>query len=122
VGGALGATGLALTSGLWGSAVARAAVSRGAVGSAAPRPIPGGTEIDPFGFFHFFFPGAGNEPVTITDFNGHVGVADVVGTGTGTDPDTGDLIPLTFDTDVRFMSGEYVGLDGSHHHGTFGFI
>jgi hypothetical protein len=122
VGGALGATGIALTSGLWQSAIARAAVGTGAAGSAAPRPIPGGTQIDPFGFFHFFFPGHGNEPASITDFNGHVGAADVVGTGTGTDPDTGDLIPLTFDCDMRFMSGEYVGLDGISHHGTFGFI
>jgi hypothetical protein len=58
---------------------------------------------------------------SITDFNGFVGVADVRGTGTGTNPD-GSVESLLFDTDMRFMSGVYVGLDGAVHKGVFGFV
>jgi hypothetical protein len=29
---------------------------------------------------------------------------------------------LLFDSDNRFMRGEYVGVDGEEHEGTFGFI
>src|SRR5262249_20236668 len=56
----------------------------------APLPIPGGVN-NPFGgpFIHHNFPGPadapppfGNEPSTITDLNGDVGVALVRGTGT----------------------------------------
>jgi hypothetical protein len=61
--------------------------------------------------------GPGIDPSSITDFNGFVGVADVQGTGT---TNTGET--LLFDTDMRFMSGVYVGVDGAVHKGTFGFI
>ncbi len=85
--------------------------------AAAPRPIPGG--IQPFGagteVFHVFSPGTG-EPSTITDFNGFVGVAEIQGKGAGKHSD------LTFDVDNRFMTGEYIGLDGRNHHATFGFL
>ncbi|HEY3209861.1 MAG TPA: twin-arginine translocation signal domain-containing protein [Actinomycetota bacterium] len=113
---AAGATGVALGSSLW-----RPGLAWAAKGSTEPSPIPGGTEL-PFGFFHFFFPGHKMEPSTITDFNGFVGVAELEGTGVGTDPDTGDTIPLVFGVDNRFMEGEYVAVDGSHHQGLFGFI
>ena len=113
---AAGATGVALTSSLWMPKLAWAAK-----GSTEPSPIPGGTEL-PFGFFHFFFPGHKAEPSTITDFTGFVGVSDTEGTGIGTDPDTGEPIPLVFAADMRFMKGEYVAVDGSHHQGTFSFI
>jgi hypothetical protein len=112
---AAGATGVALTSTLWRPGLAWAR------GSTEPRPIPGGTDL-PFGFFHFFFPAHKGEPSTITDFNGFVAVADLEGTGVGTDPDTGEPIPLVFGVDNRFMEGEYVAVDGSHHQGLFGFI
>jgi hypothetical protein len=114
---AAGATGVVLGSGLWMPALAK-----GGKGPADPRPIPGGTDLGDLGFFHFFFPGRGNEPSSITDFRGRIGVADVEGTGIGTDPETGDPIPLVFAADVRFMAGKYIGLDGKHHRGTFGFI
>jgi hypothetical protein len=73
-----------------------------------PKPIP--LTLGPF---HIQVIGPGVEPSSITDFNGFVGVADVRGTGTD---------GLIFDTDMRFMSGEYVGVDGKHYHGTFGFV
>ena len=93
---------------------------------AAPLPIPGGF-TNPTGgpFIHFNFPGPadaapifGNEPSTITDFNGDIGVAHVNGTGTGTDA-TGATSTLYFTVDVRFMRGVYQGVDGNLHQATF---
>jgi hypothetical protein len=83
----------------------------------APKPIP--LTLAPGLPFHVQLLGPGHEPSTITDFNGFIGVADVQGTGTGTGPGAGTLL---FDTDMRFMSGEYIGVDGKHHYGTFGFV
>jgi hypothetical protein len=34
----------------------------------------------------------------------------------------GSVETLLFDTDMRFMQGTYVGLDGAVHHATFGFV
>lgn len=117
---AAGLAGATLSSGLWMPALVHAAKPAGA----APRPIPGG--IQPFGpgteVFHVFPPGRGNEPSTITDFNGFVGIAEIAGAGTGTNTATGETSHIPFDVDMRFMEGEYVGVDGKHHHGTFGFI
>ena len=48
-------------------------------------------------------------------------LADVQGTGTARNPD-GSVETLLFDTDMRFMKGTYVGLDGAVHHATFGFV
>jgi hypothetical protein len=115
---AAGAAGVALGSGLWMPTLAHASKRGGGV----PNPIPGCTQIDDLGCFHFFFPGHKGEPSSITDFKGSVGVADLSGTGVGTDPDTGKPIPLTFDADVRFMQGTFIGKDGDDHRGTFGFI
>jgi hypothetical protein len=112
-----GATAGALTSPLWMPALAQAAKP-----SAAPNPIPGG--IQPFGpgteVFHIFLPEPGNELSTITDFNGFIAAAHITGTGTGTL--SGTPTPLLFDADMRFMQGEYIGVDGRHHIGTFGFF
>src|SRR5690242_1715286 len=117
VAGAAGATGAILGSGLWWPTVARAADG----GSKAPKPIPGG--IDAGGeIFHVFIPGSGQEPATITDFKGWVGVATVGGTGTGTNLSTGETTDLVFDTDMRFMQGVYVDTGGHQRHGTFGFV
>jgi len=44
---------------------------------------------------------------TITDFNGVVGAADMQGTAEGSDGTT-----YSFDADMRFMQGLYVGTDG----------
>lgn len=119
IGAAAGVTGLAMGAGLWTPQIAFASS-----GGAAPRPIPGG--IQPFGpgteVFHVFLPGHAGEPSTITDLNGFVGIANVRGMGTGTNTATGETKRLIFDVDNRFMKGEYVGLDGLHHHGTFGFV
>jgi hypothetical protein len=54
----------------------------------------------------------GNEPSTITDFDGYIGVARVQGTGTGTNTNTGETFPLLFDSDMRFMQGIYQSVDG----------
>jgi hypothetical protein len=90
--------------------------------SAHPRPIPGGFSADfkpvprkPA--VHVLPPGIGNEMSTITDFHGILGASEIRGTAHGSDGSAYD-----FDTDMRFMRGDYVGLDHRVHHGTFGFI
>lgn len=103
-------------------------------GAAEPRPIPGG--IQPLlpgnpTLFHILLPGyppagspdpATNDPSVITDFNGHIGLSYIQGTGTRTDRQTGEVKHLPFEVDLRFMKGEYVGLDGHHHHAAFALI
>src|SRR5215469_11214143 len=71
--------------------------------------------------FHVSGFGPGLDASSINDFNGFVGVADVQGTGTGTNPD-GSTETLLYDTDMRFMNGVYVGQDGAVHKGAFGFV
>jgi hypothetical protein len=71
--------------------------------------------------FSLTFPGPGLDPSSITDFNGFVGMADVQGTGTAMYPD-GSKETLLYDTDMRFMTGTYVGKDGQTYRGTFGFV
>jgi hypothetical protein len=88
--------------------------------SSAPKPTPNTTSVNGTDF-HFTFFGPNIDPSSIGDFNGFVGVADVKGTGTAKNPD-GSTETLLFDTDMRFMSGAYVGLDGAVHKGAFGFI
>jgi hypothetical protein len=93
-------------------------------GNVLPNPIPFAQKLLPptrqYGPFHFYFPGPadqGHEPSLITDFNGFIGVAKVSGTG-----QDGDGNALTFSADMRFMKGEYVGVDGNNHQGAFSFI
>jgi hypothetical protein len=62
-------------------------------------------------------PGTGGEPNSITDFNGFVGVVRVDGTGTD-----GAGNPLLWEVDLRFMKGEYQGVDGSLHRGAFALV
>jgi hypothetical protein len=88
--------------------------------NATPKPIPGGFTVD--NVTYHVAGGPGSEPSSITDFNGVVGIAFVMGTGTGTDTSTGATEPLLFDSDMRFMRGEYVAVDGHHYQGTFGFV
>jgi hypothetical protein len=80
-----------------------------------PNPIP-------FGDFgtHHFLPGRGKEVTTITDFVGFVGIAQLTGTGIGTNTSTGATAHLNWSIDNRFITGKYVGVDGQEHTGTFG--
>jgi hypothetical protein len=118
------AGGTAATSLALGSGVFRGLPQAWAGTSTLPKPIKGG--IQPFGpnteIFHVFLPGQGNEPSTIRDFKGLVGLANVSGAGTGTHKPTGSTKRLVFDADCRFMQGNYIGRDGELHSGTFGFI
>ncbi|SRR5216683_1161972 len=109
--GAMGVAGIgAATSGLWLPGLAQA----GAPAAGTPRPITGTLDGTPF---HIALVGPGAEPSTITDFNGFVAITDIVGTGVGTGGGN-----LTFDADMRFMSGIFQGTDGRIHQGTFGFV
>ena len=118
------AGGTAATSLALGSSVFRGLPQAWAGTSTLPKPIKGG--IQPFGpgteVFHVFLPGQGNEPSTIRDLKGLVGLANVSGAGTGTHKPTGETKRLVFDADCRFMQGSYVGRDGELHRGTFGFV
>jgi len=113
------------------SAVAAGAVAglgllrtRGAAAAtpADPSPIPGGFDenfnivpSDPF--IHVLPPTIGFEMATITDFDGVIAAAEIQGTAQGSDG-----TQYTFDTDMRFMHGRYVGLDGLIRTASFGFI
>lgn len=107
-----------------------------AAAGTGPKPIPG--TIDPFksgGAFHVNLPPDG-DPSTITDWRGTVGVVHVGGMGTVVraggmaTPSAGTPAAkpvaagdrLTFDADMRFIQGTYVGEDGQPHEGTFGFL
>lgn len=107
-----------------------------AAAGTGPKPIPG--TIDPFksgGAFHVNLPPVG-DPSTFTDWRGTVGVVHVAGMGTVVRAGSVAAPPagspaakpvavgdrLTFDADMRFMQGTYVGEDGQPHEGTFGFI
>jgi hypothetical protein len=94
-----------------------------ATSTSAPKPIPGGFLVPSFELtptnpdVHVLPPAIGFEMSTITDFNGTVAATEIQGTATGSDSSS-----WYFDVDMRFMDGEYVGEDGNHHHGTFGFV
>jgi hypothetical protein len=109
----IAATGAAATASLWLPGLAEASAS------AAPKPIPGGITIGGV-TFHVFLPGTGDQS-TITDFNGAIAATDTSGMGTGIDAE-GNSATQVFDADMRFVQGEYMGLDGANHNGTFGFI
>jgi hypothetical protein len=107
-------------------AVAGLGLFRAASASAAaptdPNPIPGGFDenfnIVPSGaFIHVLPPAIGFEMATITDFRGVIAAAEIQGTAHGTDGSQ-----YTFDTDMRFMRGSYVGMDGQLRTGSFGFV
>jgi hypothetical protein len=87
-----------------------------------PAPIPGGFDVNfnpvPSGaVIHVLPPSVGSEMSSITDFNGVIGASETQGTAQGSDDTT-----YSFDCDMRFMRGAYVGLDGRMHNGSFGFI
>jgi hypothetical protein len=116
IGSAAGVAGAALGTGLFPVNALAARPSP----NATPKPTAQTVTLNGVTFQLSFF-GKDVDPSSIGDFNGFVGVADVQGTGTATNPD-GSTETLLFDTDMRFMSGVYVGVDGAVHKGTFGFI
>jgi hypothetical protein len=71
-------------------------------------------------FEHVFLAVPGREPSTIFDFRGAVAIMDLIGDGVRTVD--GVEAPAAFRADLRFMQGEYVGLDGRRHRNSFGFV
>ncbi len=115
--------GAVTVAGLAGLEALRAAPAVAKTPNTAPKPIPGGFKLPTFDLvptgadLHVVPPAPGLELSTITDFNGHVAAAEIQGDAVGSDGSS-----WTFDTDMRVMQGEYIGADGEHHNGTFGFI
>ena len=117
---------------LAGFSMLRPGVARAA--GSDPKPIPGGfsnadlgVPSPPFApIYHVLAPGIitppNSEPITITDFNGHIGYSIIDGSGTGTNTSTGVQTRYTTNTDMRFMQGTYVGTDGRMRQGSFAFI
>jgi hypothetical protein len=96
--------------------------------SFAPVPVPGGTPLLG-GSFHVFAPAPTGadpidaEPITITNFNGFVGLSYTSGMVTQTNTQTGETLRLPFiNSDMRFMQGDFRGADGRIHHGTFALV
>lgn len=75
-------------------------------------------------FIHHFPFGSNSlplhDPSQVTDFKGLVTNCRVTGRGTGIVAD-GTRSRLAFQVDNGFMQGEFIGLDGEEHEGTFGF-
>ena len=88
----------------------------------APRPIPGFEPLIGIPDLHLFLPRPGVEPSTIFDFNGQVAIVDLIGEGVLTNTDDGSEQGVFFRADLRFMKGQYRGLDGTLHRNTYGFI
>jgi hypothetical protein len=92
--------------------------------SEAPKPIPGG--VSPLGIAIHHFPvqptatpfDSLTEPSQITDFKGFVGLNRIRGAGRG----SGFADPLAFQADMGFMKGQFIGENGKHREGVFGFI
>jgi len=99
-----------------------------------PVPIPGGSPTLAGIFhnlFHVFGPGPAGigldpidaEPITITDFNGFIGLAYLNGTVTQTNTVTSEVQTLPFiASDMRFMKGVSQGTDGRIHQGAFALV
>jgi hypothetical protein len=88
-------------------------------GPGVPRPVAPNPNL--FGL-RVYGVAIGEEPSTITDFNGMVGGAFVAGTGVGTNTATGATETLISDVDMRFMKGVFRGTDGRVHQGTYTLI
>jgi hypothetical protein len=121
--GAIAGSGLLSRASAMPSLMSSASQGRNSTTAATPQPIPGGLQLlGPSGpLFHLFLPAPGVEPSVITDFNGFIGWAAVGGTGTHT-PVNEAPQHLVFESDLRFMLGEFIGDDGVNHHGAFAFI
>jgi hypothetical protein len=105
------------------------AIGAGAFGEVAaagerlrPVPIPGGIELGGE-LFHLFLPGPGNEPSTITNFTGAVGVSVVDGRWEVAEGRPKDGVRRgQYEADIRFMKGLFRGADGAFHQAAFGFV
>src|SRR5262245_17871845 len=83
-----------------------------------PGPVSGAAApTDPSGAYP-----EGRDPSLIFNFKGSVGEAQLELTGTGTDLDTGVSARYSFQTDMRFMHGVFVGTDQIERKGSFVFI
>jgi hypothetical protein len=114
--------GAAVAGGLAGLGLLHPAAALGASPSSDPRPIPGGfdssfTPVPSNPLIHVLPPAVGFDMSTITDFRGVVAAAEIQGTAAGSDGTT-----YSFDADMRFMQGMFVGLDGRVRKGSFGFV
>ncbi len=95
------------------------------LGELEPVPIPGGDQIPGGPFIHSFLPGPTDlgfegldvEPNGITNFRGFITQGYLGGSATDNSSNTYNL-----GSDIRVYQGEYVSVDGSHHHGTFVLI
>lgn len=122
--GVAGAAGAILVTGLPGKAALAAKP-----GSGVPKPQLHATP-GPFGPLHFYFPGpvegvdpnTGHDPSTISDFNGFIGNADLLLSGTGTNLTNPATAPYTFHADMRFMKGVFTDTEGQTQKGSFAFI
>src|SRR5262245_55162496 len=97
-------------------------------GPAAPKPIPSDRIVFGTVVHHFGPPPAGPDRLQqmgdqsqITDFDGVVAADRVTGTGRRTDTRSGETKAMSFQADMGFMQGVYVGEDGRRRQGTFGF-
>jgi hypothetical protein len=79
-----------------------------------PTPIPANPQ---FLDLHVNFPGPNEDPSTVWNFTGKVGVAEIQGTAHDSNG-----ARWFYDADMRFMQGTYVAQNGVTHSGTFGFI
>jgi hypothetical protein len=97
-------------------------VLAGATASSSPKPLDYGFLLNGI-TFRFSQLDDKSELGVITDFSGAVGCADVQGKGIGTWPEEDSRTEeLLFDSDMRFMKGHYIGVDGNEHRGTFAFV
>jgi hypothetical protein len=134
----------------WGQALSRRRFLRSAAGAAGlvlgsnlllqakadgsfdPTPIPGGNYFlgSPGPLFHVYGPGFGGDqttvdqqPSTITDFDGVIGLAFISGMVTETNTTTGEQRKLPFnDADMRFMQGVFLDTNGQERQGTFALV
>lgn len=90
-------------------------------------PIPYG--LDFFGDGRLFhveappFPGAGEDPSTVFNFDGVSAIGFIDGLVERTNRKTGEVETLPFfASDMRFMKGRFRGRDGLLRAGTFGFV
>lgn len=69
------------------------------------------------------FPGFGEDPSTVFNFEGASAIAFIDGLVDRTNRNTGVVETLPFiASDMRFMQGKFEGRQGKVHSGTFGFI